>query len=474
MKAKEYEKFLTELTESIKEGVHIIDKEGNTIMYNTVMSELEQQRRGDVLGKPFREVFSNISLEESTLSRALLKNIPTKESLQTYSNKYGQKITTLNTTKPVMIEGKLIGAVEVAENITRIKTMSDTIHNLRHDSVFSKPHQSVKSMNRDGAVINRYTFDDLIGINRDFLKQVKIAQRAVNSRSTVFIYGETGTGKELFAQSIHFGGERKKEPFLAQNCAALPATLLEGILFGTSKGGFTGAEDREGLFEQASGGTLLLDELSAMPYGLQSKLLRVLQEGYVRRLGGNRNIAVDTRIIATVNEKPADLIEKKLLRKDLYYRLNILGINIPPLRKRKEDIPILAESLLKKQCRVAGVNIVGFTDIALEKLQNYDYPGNVRELENIIISAIFMADEKQFLDEEDIVISDVKKERTPIHGNFKLGGENMDEYLFKIEKSILIEALESQRWNISKAAELLGLKRQTLQHKIKKFKLESE
>ena len=129
-----------------------------------------------------------------------------------------------------MIEGKLIGAVEVAENITRIKTMSDTIHNLRHDSVFSKPHQSVKSMNRDGAVINRYTFDDLIGINRDFLKQVKIAQRAVNSRSTVFIYGETGTGKELFAQSIHFGGERKKEPFLAQNCAALPATLLDSVV----------------------------------------------------------------------------------------------------------------------------------------------------------------------------------------------------------------------------------------------------
>ena len=215
------------------------------MLFRSVMLELEQQRRGDVLGKPFREVFSNISLEESTLSRALLKNIPTKESLQTYSNKYGQKITTLNTTKPVMIEGKLIGAVEVAENITRIKTMSDTIHNLRHDSVFSKPHQSVKSMNRDGAVINRYTFDDLIGINRDFLKQVKIAQRAVNSRSTVFIYGETGTGKELFAQSIHFGGERKKEPFLAQNCAALPATLLEGILFGTSKGGFTGAEDAD-------------------------------------------------------------------------------------------------------------------------------------------------------------------------------------------------------------------------------------
>ena len=172
----------------------------------------------------------------------------------------------------------------------------------------------------------------MVGENPLFTAAVEKARKAASNNASVFIYGETGTGKELFAQSIHYASSRKDKPFIGQNCAALPQALLEGILFGTSKGGFTGAVDRAGLFEQAKGGTLLLDEISAMPYELQSKLLRVLQEDYIRRVGGTQDIPVDTRIIATVNEDPLKLIGEGKLRKDLYYRLNVVNLSIPPLR----------------------------------------------------------------------------------------------------------------------------------------------
>ena len=195
---------------------------------------------------------------------------------------------------------------------------------------------------------------------------------AAKNNASVFIYGETGTGKELFAQSIHYGGSRAGKPFLAQNCAALPESLLEGILFGTAKGGFTGAVDRAGLFEQANGGTLLLDEISAMPYELQSKLLRVLQEDYIRRVGGTKDIPIDVRIIATVNEPAEKLIEEGKLRKDLYYRLNVVGLIIPDLSSRKDDIPVLVERFLEKHDKVFGKELWMVSDRAMKKLMEYN------------------------------------------------------------------------------------------------------
>ena len=323
MKAKDYQKILHDLSNIIGEAVHVVDARGKTIIYNEEMASLEKTNREDVLGKPFREAFSSIPLEESTLCRALQQNKPTIHQQQTYLNKYGKEITTLNSTIPVEVDGQVIAAIEIGKDITEIKSMSDTILKLQRENL--KPEEPGKPE------IKRYNFKNLIGENRDFKQVLELAKRAAKTDAPVFIYGETGTGKELFAQSIHFAGQRKDKPFLAQNCAALPESLLEGILFGTEKGGFTGAVDRAGLFEQASGGTLLLDEISAMPYELQSKLLRVLQEDYIRRVGGKKDIPIDVRIIATVNESPKSLIESGALRKDLYYRLNIVNITIPPL-----------------------------------------------------------------------------------------------------------------------------------------------
>ncbi len=460
MKIKEFEKVINELVNAIDEGVHIVDADGKTIVYSSVMAELELTRREDVIGKSFEEVFSRIPQGESTMAMALYEKKATLNKEQTYLNQYGKEITTVNSTIPIVMGNKVIAAMEIANDITDLKSMSNTILDLRGGA---------NLVDKKEPGIRKYTFDNIIGETEKIKKQIAIAKKAAASDATVFIYGETGTGKELFAQSVHYSGVRGKGPFLAQNCAALPESLLEGILFGTSKGGFTGAEDRAGLFEQANGGTLLLDEISAMPYELQSKLLRVLQEHYIRRVGGSKDIPVDVRIIATVNEPPEQLIARGDLRKDLYYRLSVINLNIPPLRERADDIETIAKGILNKKSKEIGKNIEGFTKDALIKLKDYAYPGNVRELENIIMSAVSLSEEKSFLDEEDIIINELKVSDDNGCINYNSQEETLDEFMYRTEKAIIEKVMTSKDNNISRTAEELGIKRQTLQHKLKKF-----
>lgn len=452
---------LMSITENMREGVHLIDNDGVTLIYNNAMAKIEDTRREEVIGKTFREAFPGFGPQESTLEKALMgEKIP--EFQQTYTNKFGKEITTVNSTMPVYSGGKIIGAIEVSNDITTIKTMTDRIMNLQEERY--------KPENREFPRIRHYNFIDIIGNNADFLDTVKRAKKAAYSKAPVFIYGETGTGKELFAQSIHYAGPRKNKPFIAQNCAALPESLLEGILFGTVKGGFTGAEDRAGLFEQASGGTLLLDEISAMPYNLQSKLLRVLQEDYVRRVGGSKDIPVDVRIIANVNRPPDELMDSGALREDLYYRLSIVNLNIPPLRERKDDIELLAERLLDKQCRRTGKRIPGFSKKAMEQLHAHDYPGNVRELENIIMSAVAMGDNGREI--EELQMTPDRRDRGGSGkgaDGFVAGRDRLDTYMEETEKVLIRRIMAEEGGNISRAAGVLGIKRQTLQHKLKKY-----
>lgn len=463
MKAKDYRQVLQELGNIMEEAVHIVDATGKTILYNEKMAGLEMTNREDILGKPFREVFSSIPPQESTLYRALKENQATINKQQTYRNRYGKEITTVNSTIPVEEDGQVIAAIEVSRDITEIKSLSNTILDLQKETL---PVQKPKKPQ-----IKRYQFDDIIGENKTFKEVVNLGKKAARTDASVFIYGETGTGKELFAQSIHFAGARRDNPFLAQNCAALPESLLEGILFGTEKGGFTGAVDRPGLFEQASGGTLLLDEISAMPYELQSKLLRVLQEDYIRRVGGSRDIPVDVRIIATVNEPPQELIEKGLLRKDLYYRLNVVNITIPPLRERLDDLPFLCDAFLEKHNKKYGKEVWMLSEGALKMLRNYTYPGNVRELENIIMSAVSLADREHVLTEKQLHLPDVELEKKGSVAGYDPSAQSLDEYLRICEEQILRRCMAENEGNISAAARQLGIKRQTLQHKLKKYKI---
>ena len=462
MKSKEYLAILQNILRLVDEGVHVLDKDGNTIIYNDAMSKLEKMETKEVIKKPFREVFKNLTGENSTLLKALKKRESTMNQKQTYLNKDGKEITTINSTLPVVVNDDVIAVVEVAKNITKMTEMSHTILKL-HDEI-GKPHMAKTKR------IRKYNFNNIIGESGNFVEVIEKAKKASKNSASVFIYGETGTGKELIAQSIHYESDRRDKLFIAQNCAALPESLLEGLLFGTSKGGFTGAVDRAGLFEQANGGTLLLDEINSMPYELQAKLLRVLQENYIRRVGGTKDIPIDVRIISTSNEPPEKILSEGKLRKDLYYRLNVIQISIPPLRQRKEDILMLANMFVEKYNERMNREIISISEEARESLINYEYPGNVRELENIIMSAMSMSDENvSILDSSNLSI---QRSLHKTDQNFdSIGNEGIDKYLSRLEKRIIENTLENNDNNITKAAEELKIKRQTLQHKIKKYNI---
>ena len=458
MNPEQYKQLVDKLIDLLDEGVYIVDKDGTGIHYNKAMARTEKVEVGDVLGKKFHDAFPDFNMGESTIYSALVKKNEIRGNQQTYKNMYGKEITTENSTVPVIVDGEVVAAIEVSKDITEIRTITDTLQELREKNYGGEaPKPQIRS----------YTFDDIFGENEKFEAVMERAKKAASNDATVFIYGETGTGKELFAQCIHNRGRRAGQPFLAQNCAAIPESLLEGILFGTSKGAFTGAVDRAGLFEQANGGTVLLDEVSAMPYDLQSKLLRVLQESYIRRVGGTKDIPINVRIIATVNEAPEELMAKGLLRKDLYYRLNVINISIPPLRERPDDIGLLAEKFLDKYNKRFGKELWMISDGALKKLRSYDYPGNVRELENIIEQAVSMADEEHVLTQKHLNMPEkwINKE-PPVRYT---EGEPLDKYLEDLEEKIIADEMLKSNGNISKAAEALKIRRQTLQHKLKKY-----
>lgn len=456
-----FKAMLYALTKELDLGVHIILADHKSVLYNQSMAKLEGQSEKDVLLKDFRAVFSSIKEEDSTLLRAIHNGEPTYNREQRYLNRYGKWIHTVNTTIPFYdLEGKILGAIEIAKDITQIKEMSDKLL-----SNNSNNHEALDT-------IKTYTFDDLKGESPEFLKVIEYAKRAAHTDASVFLYGETGTGKELVAQSIHSESKRRSKPFLAQNCAALPESLLEGILFGTAKGGFTGALDREGLFEQAKGGTLLLDEISAMPYALQGKLLRVLQEEYIRRVGGIKDIPVDVRIIATVNEEADKLIRENRLRKDLYYRLNVVNLRLPPLRGRQDDILLLTNYFIERYNNKNEAGIEGVSEEALEKLYNYSFPGNVRELKNLLMNAATLMGDYSIIEEDHIRVKE--EEIRDEDENLSALKGSLDKYIEEKEKSLIALALKDQGGNISQASRLLGIKRQTLQHKIRKYQLKGD
>lgn len=450
----------------IDEGIHVIDNQGNTILYNDAMARLEGLDKESVLDKNILDIFPSLDESSSTLLTVMNTGRPIVNRNQTYLNYKGNKITTMNTTIPLFINDEKVGALEIAKDITKIKALSEQVIDLQQE-LFKKDRENVKPS------IKRYTFENIIGNSIEIKKAIDIARKASMSDSTVLIYGETGTGKELFSQSIHYCGKRKNKPFIAQNCAALPESLLESILFGTVKGSFTGALDRPGLFEQANGGTLLLDEINSMGLTLQSKLLRVLQEGYIRRVGGLKDIPIDVRIIATTNEDPIIAIEKGTLRKDLYYRLNVISIKVPSLRERKEDLKLLCDYFIRKYNKKLNKDVWMISEHVYEHFLNYTWPGNVRELENLIEGAInFISKDEHVLKKEHFPSYIIEESTEIIDIKDKINLENsLPEIISEIEKKLIIYALKSAGNNITKAANKLNIKRQTLQHKIKKYKI---
>jgi two-component system response regulator HupR/HoxA len=316
-----------------------------------------------------------------------------------------------------------------------------------------------------------YDFNSIIGHSPKMLEVFKLTGKVIKTPTSVLLLGETGTGKELLAKAIHFNGERKKENFIAQNCGALPDTLLESELFGHVRGAFTGAiADRKGIFELADKGTAFLDEVADMSSALQLRLLRILQEGELKPVGGTKTLTVDVRIIAATNKDLEEEVSSGRFREDLYYRLNVFPINLPPLRERREDIPDLVAHFIDKYSKRIKKNVTGIDPDAMQLLINGPYPGNIRELENEIERFLTLADENTSVSKE--LLS--PRFHTSINSQNPDSEESLKDQVENLEKRLIIHTLKETKGNILRAAEKLQLSRAGLHKKLNRYKIESK
>lgn len=315
----------------------------------------------------------------------------------------------------------------------------------------------------------KYSFGRMVAKSRSMLSVFNLSSKAAQYDTTVLISGESGTGKELIAKGIHFGGARAKKPLVPVNCGGIPENLLESELFGYKKGAFTGAEkDKKGLFEEADGGTIFLDEIGELPLSLQVKILRVLQENEIRPVGDSKIKKIDARVIAATSKNLEDEIKKSAFRQDLYYRLNVFAIKLPPLRERMEDVPFLCEHFINLLNVKFGKNIKEISSPAMALLLKHDWPGNVRELENIIERAFVLAEGTVLLPENFLPGPGVKSciEQGDIYG-----GYSIKEAQISIEKKLIVKALNSTGGNKTKAAYLLEISHPSLLSKIKAYNI---
>lgn len=352
-------------------------------------------------------------------------------------------------------------------------TLAMAVENAKHYGLLKQYVNSLEAENRRlmSEVQGRFEVQGLVASSYSMRQLFSLLEKVIDVTTTVLIQGETGTGKELIAKVIHYNGPLKDKPFIAENCGALSESLLESELFGHVKGAFTGAiSDKKGLFEMADGGTVLLDEIGETPRAMQVKLLRVLQDGQIRPVGGSHYIKVNVRIIACTNRNLEDEMTQGNFREDLFYRINVFPITIPPLRERKEDIPLLAAHFLEQFAKKFNRPIPRLTSTALELLSSYSWPGNVRELQNEIERAFTLAGSEKEISEA-CLSNKISESRNELPQDYDKGG-TLQEVTERIEKQMVHEALEKADGNRSHAAGLLGITRQGLLNKIKRYNIE--
>ncbi|MET3196867.1 arginine utilization regulatory protein [Bacillus sp. OAE603] len=450
---------ISAILNSIDESIHAVDNNGMTIFYNQVAAENDGVSVEDVLGKHVLEAFPSLTKETSTLLKVLETKQPIIQQPQRYENIKGKFIDTINTTIPIMLDDNLIGAVEIAKDYSTIKKLGEKVLDLQ---------ARMKSQTKQGKTkqAHSYTISDILTNDAALLEVKMQVEKVANADSAVLVVGETGTGKELFVQSIHHCSSRCQNPFIAQNCAALPESLLESILFGTTKGSYTGALDRAGLFELADEGTLFLDELNSMPLELQAKLLRVLEDGVVRRIGDQKTRKVNVRVIAAINESPLDCVQNGTMRPDLYYRLNVFSLFIPPLRERNFDIELLTSHFVELFNERFSKNVRNVEHTVFELFHQYNWPGNVRELKHTIEHAMIMAEGHTLTVKHlPMQLQQIKKSTDT------KGVQPLRMAMQAMEASLIKQALLQTKGNIQQAAALLEIPRQTLQYKIQKLNI---
>jgi len=427
----------------ISAGVVAVDRNGVITEINPVASKIAGVSAKDAVGKLVTDVIPDARLENVlTSTNAEIGELQEIRGTRVVTNKV-----------PIVTNGEVVGLVATFEDITRIQKAEWKIR----QQLLAKGH------------VARYRFTDILGNSPAIRTAIRKASLFARVDSTIVIEAETGTGKEVFAQSIHAASRRGTGPFVAVNCAALPETLLESELFGYVSGAFTGADrkGKPGLFEIAHGGTIFLDEVSEMSVGVQARLLRVLQEKEVMRIGDDRVIPVDIRVIAATNRDLDELVKSGQFRKDLYYRLNVLNLRIPPLRHRLEDIPVLANHFAAKICQRLGRPQVEFSPEAMEALMAFDWPGNVRQLENVVERLVVLAADCR-VDADDVQEAlnvPVGKDCVP-----KSAGDlGRNGILSEMEKCAILQVLREVNGNRAEAARRLGISKTTLWRRLRQM-----
>lgn len=433
------------ILESISEGVFTVGKDWRITSFNRAAEEITGIPRQEAVGKHCWEVFrSNMCESACALRRTMAEGTPVINSSTYFINNERRRIpVTVSTTVLRDEKGEVIGGVETFRDVSQVEELRKEL---------------------DG----RYQMGDMVSRSPAMQKIFALVPQVAASDSTVLIRGETGTGKELLARALHEHSPRKGRPFIAINCGALPDTLLESELFGYKAGAFTNAlKDKAGHFSAAHGGTLLLDEIGDISPAFQVKLLRVLQDKTFQPLGSTKTIKTDVRILASTNQQLSEMVAAGNFRQDLYYRINVVTLELPPLRERNEDIPLLCERIIDRMNQMRGRAVLGISQEALALLMSYDYPGNIRELENIIEHAFILCRD------EMIAPSHLPEHLRPGQQNISaIKGGSMQAARRSIEAQTIIDALERNQYNRQSAARDLGIHKSTLFRKIKSLGIE--
>lgn len=447
------------------------------------------EERKQFIGKSLFDLFPTLNRNNSSIVKTMSTGEVIINDSQQFADDDGNVNVTQNITFPVFKEGQIAGVIELSKDITtadHVKNKKKYLRNLAMTSNFKA--------NRDNN--DRISFDDILTLDEEMLRTIEQAKVFSTHMTPTLIYGETGTGKELFAQAMINYSANPKQKIVVQNCAAVPENLLESILFGTTKGSYTGAENKKGLFEEADGGIFFLDELNALPYGVQGKLLRVVQDGTFRPIGSSKEKKVNVKIIAAMNIDPMVAIETNVLRKDLFYRLSSSMVYLPPLRERKNDIEYLTDHYIDIFNQMYHKDVYGISDELRESFLSYSWEGNVRELKHVIESMVSMAKD-HILTEDQIPLylhKKMKEERIPAGADapkeksVKAGAEeeqripeipidengDLKSALEAVEKRMILSTLKKVNGNKTKAGKLLGIPRQTLKYKMDKWGIDDK
>lgn len=442
--------------------ISIVDKNGIIRYCEIFIPDMYSFTADEIVGKHIFEVFKTSNEQNSEVIQVLKTGKPMimyKDDLLTYK---GDKVNGYSSIYPLYKEEELIGVAVAMKAV---------------DSSFNKEFIKIidEGKGRKSKGLENYTIDSLVTRDPYMISIKDRIRRVAKTDSAVLIQGKTGTGKEIVAQAIHYASNRMDKPFISQNCSAIPSNLLESTLFGTEKGSFTGAITNKGLFELANGGTVFLDEINSMDISVQSKILKAIEEKNIRRLGGHKNINVDIRIIAAINEDPFESIKQNRLREDLFYRLNIVSLKLNELKDRMSDVELLSNYYLEYYNKTMNMDVLGFEEEVKLIFKNHDWPGNVRELKNVIESSFNMVEGKYItIDDipEYLNAKDKIKEHNTGTKNIALFEKNKsyDEMVENYEKAIIIEAISKSK-SMADAAKKLKLTRQNFNYKLEKFGL---